>query len=259
MRKLTKSAAVITLAAAIAASQPPSVPAASRNGLWAVVHDLCVPLYRGIGVPFPCREVNLNGGAGRGFAVLRTASSPSHFILVPTARVSGIESPLLQSEEAPNYWQAAWDARHLVEEGAGRPLPRDAIGMAVNSAAGRSQDQLHIHVACVLTALTGFLRSHELEIHGSWSRLRSTFAGHKFLAMKIEAEDLGKADPFRILPQALGPGGLLPKNQTLAVIGAVFRDGRPGFYLLANDARAHPLEVVSAEGLLDDKCAKRQR
>jgi hypothetical protein len=37
--------------------------------------------------------------------------------------------------------------------------------MAVNSAASRSQDQLHIHVACVAPKVTEFLRRHRAEIH----------------------------------------------------------------------------------------------
>jgi CDP-diacylglycerol pyrophosphatase len=66
--------------------------------------------------------------------VLRAPSSATHVIVVPTALISGIESPALLRENAPNYWEAAWDARRFVEEGARRPLPRDKIGMAINSA-----------------------------------------------------------------------------------------------------------------------------
>ena len=44
-------------------------------------------------------------------------------------------------------------------------------------------------------------------------------------------------------------------SQTLAVIGATFGGGRTGFYLLANDSGASPRKIVSAEALLDDKCA----
>jgi len=33
--------------------------AANRRKLWAVVHAICVPAYQGLGVPFPCLEVNI--------------------------------------------------------------------------------------------------------------------------------------------------------------------------------------------------------
>jgi len=39
--------------------------------------------------------------------------------------------------------------------------------MAINSAASRSQDQLHIHVACITPAVAKFLRRHQAEIHGA--------------------------------------------------------------------------------------------
>jgi hypothetical protein len=90
--------------------------------------------------------------------VLRAPSSATHVIVVPTTRISGIESPALLTENAPNYWEAAWDARRFVEEGARRQLPRDKIGMAINSAASRSQDQLHIHVACIAPKVAESLR-----------------------------------------------------------------------------------------------------
>jgi hypothetical protein len=52
----------------------------------------------------------------------------------------------------------------------------------------------------------------------------------------------------------LPPNKLSLGGQTLAVTGAAFRNGS-GFYLLANDTRASPKDIVSAEALLDDKCA----
>src|ERR1700720_1580129 len=121
----------------------------NRGELGFVVHDLCLPAYRSIGVAFPCAEVNIANGLDRGFAVLQAPSNAAHVIVVPTTRISGIESPALQSENAPNYWEAAWDARRFVEQGARRQLLRDQIGMAINSAASRTQDQLHIHVSCI--------------------------------------------------------------------------------------------------------------
>ncbi len=108
-----------------------------------------MPAYQSIGVGFPCVEVNIAAGLDRGFAVLRAPSSATRVIVIPTTPISGIESPALLRENAPNYWEAAWEARRFVEEGARCQLPRDKIGMAINSAVSRSQNQLHIHVACI--------------------------------------------------------------------------------------------------------------
>jgi CDP-diacylglycerol pyrophosphatase len=128
LRKVTNSAATIGLIAAMVAGQPHSVWAANRRELWFVVHHMCLPAYRSIGVAFPCAEVNIANGLDRGFAVLQAPSSAAHVIVVPTTCISGIESPVLQSENAPNYWEAAWDARRFVEQGARRQLLQEKIG-----------------------------------------------------------------------------------------------------------------------------------
>ncbi len=256
LHKVISFAATMGLIAATVAGLPHSVSAANRSGLWIVVHDICLPAYQGIGVAFPCAEVNIANGLDRGYVVLQTPSSATHVLVVATTRISGIESPALRSENAPNYWEAAWDARRFVEEGAGRRLPRNRIAMAINSAASRSQDQLHIHVACAAPAVAAFLRRHQAEIHGAWSSLSTPLAGHKFSAMKVEMDSLANVDPFKLLAHGLPSGKFSMGSQTLAVIGATFRDGRTGFYLLANDSGVSPRDIVSAEALLDDKCAK---
>jgi CDP-diacylglycerol pyrophosphatase len=179
LRKVTSFAATMGLILAPIANLPHSASAANRGGLWAVVHDICVPAYQSIGVGFPCAEVSIADGLERGFAVLRLPSSATHVIVVPTTRISGIESPALLKENAPSYWQAAWGARRFVEEGARRRLPRDKIGMAINSVASRSQEQLHIHVACIAPAVADFLRRHQAEIHRAWSFLSAPLLGQK--------------------------------------------------------------------------------
>jgi CDP-diacylglycerol pyrophosphatase len=254
LHKLATFVAPICLIAPVLAGQPQSASAANRDGLWFVVHDICLTAYQSIGVAFPCLEVNANG-LDDGFAVLQAPSSAAHIIVVPTARISGIESPALQTETAPNYWEAAWDARHFVEQGARRRLPRDKIGMAINSASTRSQDQLHIHVACIAPVVADFLRRCQSEIYAAWSPLRAKLAGHRFLAMKLETESLAELDPFKLLRRGNASNRLSMGRQTLAVVGATFRNGKSGFYVLANDTRASPRDTASAEVLLDDKCA----
>jgi CDP-diacylglycerol pyrophosphatase len=230
------------------------VQAASRNGLWLIVHDICLSAYQSIGVAFPCAEVNIAKGPERGFAVVQTPSIATHFVVVPTTRISGIESPELLRDDSPNYWEAAWDARRFVEEGAHRKLPRDKIGLAINSALSRSQDQLHIHVACIAPAVVEFLRRHRSDIRGTWSLLGSKLLGNRFAAMKIEADSLAQVDPFKLLARGLPSGKFSMESQTLTVVGAAFENGRTGFYLLANDSGRSPRVIVSAEALLDEKC-----
>jgi len=74
-------------------------------------------------------------------------------------------------------------------------------------------------------------------------------------AMKVETDSLAHVDPFKLLNRGLPSGKFSVGSQTLAVIGATFGGGRTGFYLLANESGASPRKIVSAEALLDDKCA----
>src|SRR5262249_12938398 len=108
---------------------------------------------------------------------------------------------------------------------------------------------------CVAPGVADFLRRHQGEIRGAWSPMRARLAGHRFLAMKIDTESLAQVDPFKLLARHAPANMFSAGRQTLAVIGATFRDGKSGFYLLTNDSAASPRETVSAESLLDDKCA----
>ena len=111
------------------------------------------------------------------------------------------------------------------------------------------------HVACIAPKIAEFLRRHQAEIHETWSVLSSALLGHKFAAMKVETDSLAHVDPFKLLARGLPSGKFSVGSQTLAVIGATFGGGRIGFYLLANESGASPKKIVSAEALLDDKCA----
>jgi CDP-diacylglycerol pyrophosphatase len=109
--------------------------AADPDALWKIVHDNCVP----------CALVDLQEGDAKGYVVLKDLVGATQYLLIPTARVSGIESALLLAPEAPNYFADAWRERGYTERAAQHPLPRQAISLAINSAFGRSQNQLHTH------------------------------------------------------------------------------------------------------------------
>lgn len=227
-----------------------------RDALWHVVHDVCVPDQRTWGRPEPCEEVDLSQGERDGWAVVRDPNASAHVLLVPTRRIEGIESAELLSPDVPNYWHAAWEARVYVFAEVGHPpLPRDAIAMAVNSAFTRSQDQLHIHVACVRPEVHNALREHQAGIAQAWAPFPVPLAGQHFQARRVLSPDLAGVDPFRMLSAFVAATGGGMAAETLVVTGADFADG-PGFLLLA----AHPAEMSDAapahgEDLLDLTCS----
>lgn len=228
----------------------PSARASHANALWRVVHGLCVRDRRLIGLAAPCAYVDLK----RGYAVVNDPEGRTQILLVPTRRLSGIESPELQRADSPNYWQYAWDARTYFERRVGRRVPRDDIGMAINSIYGRSQNQLHIHVDCVRRDVRQTLIARRDEIGDHWRLLGFDLAGIRFHARRVEGADLGPADPFKLLYQADAAARADMALQTLAVIGADFADGRSGFILLSARAKGTEDASNAAENLLDHHC-----
>ena len=57
----------------------------------------------------------------------------------------GIESSLTLSSPTLDIWQDGWSQ----SQGLLKPPKGAKIGLAINSALGRDQNQLHIHIACV--------------------------------------------------------------------------------------------------------------
>jgi CDP-diacylglycerol pyrophosphatase len=220
------------------------------DALWFVVHDICALDQRQFGSPSPCAEVDL----GNGYVILKAPGSPTHFLLVPTARVTGIEDPAIVAPHAPNYWAQAWRARQYVEQRAGRVLERDEVGLAVNSIAGRTQHQLHIHIDCIKPAVRATLHAHAAAIGPDWAPFPVTLAGEHYLARRIGGSDLAGVNPFQLLaalPQARAAMG----RETLVLTGAIDPEGRPGFILLAGRAAPDTRHKGSGEDLLDHRCA----
>ena len=222
--------------------------AADPSALWHIVSERCVPhAAQGAG-PEPCTEVNLAGG----YAVLKDIVGATQFLLIPVARVSGIEDPAVLAPGAPNYWAAAWRARRFLDQKAGHEMPRDTISLAINSAYGRTQDQLHIHIDCIDPGVRDMLRASENKIGVGWIEFPQPLAGSRYRAMRIEQRDLDSADPFRLLALDVKQEDM--GKHTLVLAGAVFTDGAPGFILLDGHMDLAAGDRGSGETLQDHGC-----
>lgn len=215
--------------------------AADPNALWAIVDNQCVPDQRDNGDPAPCALVDRDGG----YAVLKDLVGATQFLLIPTERVSGIDSARILAAGTPNYFADAWRARSFVEQRAGRTLPRDWIAMAVNSAAARTQNQLHIHIDCVRADVRQALTAHADAVGADWAPFPVELAGQPYRAMAVADSDLDAVNPFRLLAAGL-PAGDTMAAQTLVVVGSRAADGRDGFILLAG--RFDPARPDSGHG-----------
>jgi CDP-diacylglycerol pyrophosphatase len=233
---------------------PAMARAADPSALWKIVSGQCVPHQQASRDPSPCSEVDLADGVEKGFVVLKDITGVAQFLLIPTARISGIEDPRILAPGATNYWADAWRSRYFLEQRLHTPLPRDAISLAINSSAGRSQDQLHIHIDCVRPDVRAALAANLDKIERVWTPFPVPLVGHSYRALRINHEIFGGINPFHVLadsdPRAKAAMGM----QTLVVIGETFSDGIPGFVLLNDHADPASGDFASGEELQDHAC-----
>ena len=198
--------------------------------------------------PALCAEVVLDPG----YAVLKDIVGNTHFLLIPTARISGIDDPAILAPGAPNYWDAAWRVRHFTEQRLGHALPRDVLSLAINSAVARTQDQLHIHIDCVRADVHAALAAHKDDIGISWSAFPVALVRRHYRAMRVDQPELDGIDPFRLLAASIPADEM--RWHTLVVVGAFF-DSAPGFIILDDRANLAVGNHASGEDLQDHECA----
>src|ERR1700693_3408407 len=83
----------VVLLAGISAIAVSSEPFANSDALWGIVHGRCLPNMLTKHNPAPCVSVNVVPGSTDGFAILKDATGNSQYLIIPTAKITGIESP----------------------------------------------------------------------------------------------------------------------------------------------------------------------
>ena len=229
--------------------------AANPNALWDIVHGKCVPDELQHGNPWPCAKVDLARGVGGGFAILKDLNGATQHLLIPTRKITGIESPALLAANATNYFAEAWESRGFVAWALLRPMPRDTLSLAINSDVGRSQNQLHIHIDCIRADVRQALLSQRAAIGPRWAPLKVLLLHHRYRAMRITGETLAAANPFKLLARGV-PGARADMGRhTLVVVGMLFDGDVPGFILLDDHADQAHGDWGSGEELQDHACA----
>jgi CDP-diacylglycerol pyrophosphatase len=199
--------------------------------LWNNVHGRCVPDMLMNHVPAPCVSVDLTSGEEHGFVVWKDSTGNSQYLVIPTKKITGIESPAILLPDATNYFADAWMATTLVDQRVHQTLPRAYFALAINSVSGRSQNQLHIHIDCVQPNVKSNLEQVASQIGTKWQSLPVKLAGHNYRAMWIPGGELGERNPFRLLADSLPYPAQQMAGHTLVLVGAE-RNSQPGFVLL---------------------------
>lgn len=210
--------------------------------LWQIVSERCVPEQQHTGISVSCLQVNL----AQRYTVFNDAKGPLHTLLIPTDKITGIESAELLNSKTENYFQHGWDTRYLLQQQAAFPIPERYLALAVNSRYGRSQNQLHLHLACLKPEVYQAILQQNSNIDYHWQMLNTPLSGRRYLAIKAATT----ANPFTVLSQYLQAEGDSMDNYGL--VRVVTDNGEA--ILLATRVQLMALTLGTAEELLDFDC-----
>ena len=216
------------------------------NALWNIISQKCVPNQRSSGKPAPCAQVDEQ----QGFVVLKDLNGPLQYLLMPSARITGMESPALLEPATPNFFSQAWSARHFMAEKYGKPIDDSNVSLAINSQYGRSQNQLHIHISCLLPQVKATLIKDSAQLGYDWQTLPDQLLGHTYLARKVTPSELNQRGAFRILAAGV-PGA----DKKMGHFGMAMVSLQGGDYLLlASERDLLKLNNASTEEIQDHDC-----
>lgn len=233
------------MAVAVAASACARLATVDSNALWKIVDLRCVPSQQATGTPGQCTSVDL----GQRYAILKDIVGRSQYLLIPTDRITGIESPLVLAPHAQDYWVDAWDARRYVEKSVKRSLPANQLGLEINSQYRRSQNQLHIHIDCMRGDISEALARHAKDVPDEWHW--DTLGGNRYRIMRVSALTQA-SNPFRLVARDNQDTATMA-TQTILVTGAGPSTEQNG-WLVVNSATGVNNGSGSAEDLLDHAC-----
>ena len=216
----------------------------NSNVLWETVSQKCLPNQQQNNEPAPCRQVDIRNG----YVVLKDRNGPLQFLLLPTERISGIESPALLNPSAPNFFAEAWRSRHFMEERRGVPIDDSAVALSINSQRGRTQNQLHIHISCLRPDIRQRLDSLDTSLSNRWQQVQ--LGEHQYQVRIISRDEFKRTSPFiRIaneLPDARNEMG------QYGVAVAAMPNGRRALMVIKRNLLL--LNHGSAEELQDHSC-----
>ncbi len=218
---------------------PTCVVAPGPNSLWSLAQCCSRNLQSNRG----CRAYD----ATDEYIILKDNSptKPAAYLIIPTIPVTGMEDKQIFSPPVLDFWEYGWQqAKLLVKK------PAEDVGLAINSQRGRSQNQLHIHIACVLPAVARTLDSHAAAIGpdpAAALRLALAPANHVYRIIKVDK--LGGHDSPFTLVAAMPNAAPQMADQSIAVIGSA----APNTYFVL-DASANDANPGFAEELLDQNC-----
>jgi CDP-diacylglycerol pyrophosphatase len=215
-RRVLQAATGLAVTAALLLGCQAVVYVHNPDALWQIVSRSCVPSNAAGKGTGKCAKVSPDG-----YALLKDIRGKGQYLLIPTARVTGMESAALAQPGSPDYFLDAWENRDFVGKALDARVPDALMSLAINSAKGRSQNQLHIHIDCISQAMRDVLSAYDGAAPGTWvdARLNDHFYRltrvaaataadvHPYERVRRQAEALGQAIGDHSIFMATAPGG----------------------------------------------------
>lgn len=217
------------------------------NALWRI-EQACLASPAGTADP-PC----ILADPFEGYVLIKDRKGSSHYLLLPTKRVSGIENDELLSGTLPNYFELAWSTRKVLSIGRAAPLPDQDVLLAINSKFGRSQGQLHIHISCAKPQVGQLLARFDGNISETWTPFPVDLEGHQYFVRRISLTQFEEVGAFRVVALGMPRAAMAMDRMSIAMAAATNGE----VILLATERDLFDLNLASAEELQDHDCTGR--
>lgn len=167
------------------------------------------------------------------YILFRTDVGSLHYLLIPSITIPGVESSeLWRAGGAPAYFSAAWQERDTVAKALAL-APKQTLGIAINSACKRSQNQLHVHISCTREDVLAELKQKMPSIAQDWVPITlNSLQGQQYFAKTMAGADI----PDTLFPQiAERNPGIMARPETATVFATTLKD---------NEARERAVVLV---------------
>ncbi|HEX7747792.1 MAG TPA: CDP-diacylglycerol diphosphatase [Bordetella sp.] len=243
-RRVLQAATGLAVTAALLLGCQALVYVHNPDALWQIVSQSCVPSDAAGKGPGKCAKVSPDG-----YALLKDIRGKGQYLLMPTARVAGMESPALAQPGSPDYFRYAWENRDYVSRALNTHVPDALMSLAINSAKGRSQNQLHIHIDCISQSMRNALSAYDDAAPGTWVDARLN--DHLYRLTRVASPTAAHVHPYeRVLSQAQARGQAIGDH-------SLFMATAPGgFFVVDGYYQAHGPNANpgSSEELQDHSC-----
>ncbi|SFC10956.1 CDP-diacylglycerol diphosphatase [Pragia fontium] len=156
------------------------------DSLWKIISQQCIPQQQmKQSQVSSCMDVILTPDVAKGYVIFKDRNGPLHFLLIPATKVSGIEDKRLLQPDTTDYFSKAWDSRDYLARQAGQPIPRNMVALTINSAYGRSQEQLHIHISCIKPEIKALLDNQMDKFSEKWTKVEYGINNHDYIARTL--------------------------------------------------------------------------